>query len=378
MQLIHLSGRFCALILLLFISGCGADTDDKKTITPTSADPLCNASGGDINWQALQQTRCPLLSQYGLFKGLPSEIKNSNGGIYYELGSELFTDHARKYRYFFLPDNTQLGYQPQDILDFPDGSVIVKVFALPTQSTADSAENIMEVRLLVKRAQGWVFIPYVWDNRINDGRLAIAGSKTPVSFTHRNETLNLMYESPSQSACQNCHQINHNGQLSFVPIGPKIRHLNQIINVNGQPLNQLEYWQSLGLISLPDGEHPYAPDWRDTSAPLQQRAKAYLDINCAHCHNDNGAAALSGLRLEYWRTAIDYSHGVCNSAHGWRGGGYDIWPGRGHDSSLPLRMELNAAADRMPPIGRSVADEDAVALIRAWIDTLPAEECASG
>lgn len=90
------------------------------------------------------------------------------------------------------------------------------------------------------------------------------------------------------------------------------------------------------------------------------------------------AGLLSGLRLEYWRTQIDYSHGVCNSAHGWRGGGYDIWPGQGNKSSLPLRMELSEAIDRMPPIGRVVTDEDAVSLIRLWIDSMPPKECISG
>ncbi|UXD87310.1 hypothetical protein [Thalassolituus hydrocarboniclasticus] len=373
----NIDGRLGALFLLLLLSGCGAENTADNATDLFNADPLCQHDTNSVNWQALQQTRCPLLSQYGLFKGLPSDNKSSNGGMYYKLGSELFTDHARKYRYIFLPQGTQLGYQQQDVLDFPTGSVIVKVFAMPTESTTSSAEDIMEVRLLVKRSNGWVFIPYVWDNSINDARLATAGSRTPVSFSHNGEQLTLTYESPSQLTCQICHQIGDDEQLRFGPIGPKIRHLNQPIEVNGQIVNQLQYWQSLGIITLPAGEHPYAPNWRDTSAPLQQRAKAYLDINCAHCHNDNGSAALSGLRLEYWRN-LGYSHGICNSAHGWRGGGFDIWPGRGDDSSLPLRMELNGAADRMPPIGRSVADDEAVALIRAWIDTLPAQDCASG
>lgn len=84
------------------------------------------------------------------------------------------------------------------------------------------------------------------------------------------------------------------------------------------------------------------------------------------------------MRLEYWRTSLDYSHGVCNIAHGWRGGGFDIWPGRGDKSSIPLRMELSEATDRMPPIGRAVADKEAVALIREWIDAMPLQECVSG
>ncbi len=376
MRLNRLSGRFGALCLLLLQMGCGAGSDKTDMPSAITADPLCTLTDDNrVNWQALHNTRCPLLSQYRLFNGLPTDDNHSNGGIAYKLGSELFTDHARKYRYLFLPENTQLGYQAQDVIDFPTGSVIVKVFALPTQSTDTAAEAIMEVRLLVKRSSGWIFIPYVWDSAINDGRLAITGSQTPVSFTHDGETLNVTYTSPSLSACQNCHQISQNGQLSFVPIGPKIRHLNHPITIHGESVNQLQHWQTLGLITLPDDELPVAPDWRDSTAQLQERAKSYLDINCAHCHSDGGAAALSGLRLEYWRS-VGYAHGVCNSAHGWRGGGFDIWPGRGDESSLPLRMELNEAADRMPPLGRSVSDADAVALIRSWIDSLPAQDCS--
>ena len=31
--------------------------------------------------------------------------------------------------------------------------------------------------------------------------------------------------------------------------------------------------------------------------PVAQRARAYLDVNCAHCHNREGAASNSGLYL---------------------------------------------------------------------------------
>lgn len=119
-----------------------------------------------------------------------------------------------------------------------------------------------------------------------------------------------------------------------------------------------------------------SPDWKNESYSLEVRAKSYLDINCAHCHREEGAASLSGLRLEFGRKSIDYNHGVCNSAHGWRGGGFDIWPGRSDLSSLPQRMTFSAAPDRMPPLGRSVVDSDAVELIKQWIDSMPYQECS--
>ena len=38
------------------------------------------------------------------------------------------------------------------------------------------------------------------------------------------------------------------------------------------------------------------------SGSLEDRAKAYLHINCAHCHNDLGPAKNSGLNLTYYET----------------------------------------------------------------------------
>jgi cytochrome c len=33
------------------------------------------------------------------------------------------------------------------------------------------------------------------------------------------------------------------------------------------------------------------PNWEDTSLPLETRARAYMDINCAHCHIPGGTCA---------------------------------------------------------------------------------------
>lgn len=369
--------RCGAFFFLLILAGCGADKPSPSSAIAADNSP-CNSPGTAINWQALQHSRCQRLSDYRLFNGQPDQPASTNGGLYYQLNSQLFTDHARKHRYIFLPPEQRIGYQASKVLDFPPGTTLVKVFSLPDISTSEAAQSIIEIRLLIRRDSGWIFIPYRWHNELQDGALSTAGHRQSVSFMHNAARLEFDYQAPSQLRCQTCHQHTDNGRLSFAPIGPKVRHLNRDISVDGQRINQLQHWQNLGLIELPAPPHELAvaPDWRDASQALQQRAKAYLDINCGHCHNDSGAAALSGLRLEYWRD-VGYAHGVCNSAHGWRGGGFDIWPGRGDISSLPLRMELSEAKDRMPPLGRSVSDDLAVALIRQWIDSLPAQDCAA-
>lgn len=379
-----LIGRIRALFivsLIIAFSGCGGSSNNKSkesTEPPTTNRGVCVQNISGINWPALLEKRCELLSDYGLFTGLPNN-PNESLGLYYELSNELFIDHARKYRYIYLPPNTTLNANQEGHLDFPIGSILVKVIALPTTSTSSAEERIAEVRLMVLRDNGWIFIPYVWDETLKDARLNPSGSLIPASFFANEKQLNFIYESPSQNRCEQCHQNRTEGTLTFVPIGPKVRLLNRSIEIESQTVNQLEHWQTQGIIDLPKDvtDLPATPSWRDETFSLQQRAKAYLDINCAYCHTDHGAAALSGLRLEYSRT-LGYNHGVCNSSHGWRGGGYDIWPGRGDISSIPLRMELDEATDRMPPIGRVVADEEAILLIRQWIDSMPLRNCSSG
>lgn len=381
-------GRTCALLLTCFLVACGGsdstdthdDTLDSSNIINRDNPNICNQTNTAINWPALESVRCNSLSDYGLFNGQPNQVNSSTSGIHYQLNSELFSDYARKYRYIYLPkQDSKISYKQDDSLELPVGTVLVKVFALPSISTNHKSENIIEVRLMVQRDNGWIFIPYVWDETTQDGYLAIGGSTAPVRFEHNGEPLEFNYESPTLLRCGNCHQVAKENKLTFLPIGPKIRHLNRTITVDNQEVNQLEHWQSLGLIELPKAakDLPYAPGWRDTSKSLQDRAKAYLDINCAYCHNPYGAAALSGLRLEYTRKSLDRSHGVCNSSHGWRGGGFDIWPGRGAESSIPKRMGLDGATDRMPPIGRVVSDDEAIDLLIEWIDSMPEVQCSS-
>ncbi len=383
--------RVCLLLFVTLLSACAGDTEQPNSSEPPYEagavnPPQCSASVSGINVDALLNAApCHRLSEYGLFLD-PAEPRQQpqNPGIAYRLNSSLFSDHARKYRWLFLPTTDGVvqpaRYSAEGPLAFPVGTVLVKVFTLPSDTavTEPDSEEIVEVRLLIHRADGWLGLPYRWHTDLGDGYFLGSGDTLSRTLVHDGLTIDVQYSVPTYGSCRTCH--NDNGQM--VPIGPKARHLNRLVNTESAlTVNQLNWWAEQGLLlGLPDDitHLPLAPDWRNAAARLQDRAKAYLDINCAHCHSDGGAAALSGLRLEYFRTAIDYSHGVCNSAHGWRGGGFDIWPGRGDDSSLPLRMELNGAADRMPPLGRSVADSKAVELIRRWIDSLPATECGSG
>ncbi len=54
-------------------------------------------------------------------------------------------------------------------------------------------------------------------------------------------------------------------------------------------------------------------------------------------------------------------------------------PGNAADSVLPFRLgaqrHTDNAKDMMPPLDRSLADHDAVSLVRQWIDAMSAKAC---
>lgn len=337
----------------------------------------CISNQEIINQLALNTQRCNWLSNYNLFYEISSSsIIPKNNIFQYFLNSELFTDFSNKKRFIFIPDNKKIHFSYTGNFVFPVGSVLIKTFSL----NGNNRDQLKEIRLGIKKESGWIFIPYIWVEEKQDAFFYREGIKLQSLVDIESMPTIFTYEVPSSQNCLECHRHEYEEDIiTFRPIGPKARHLNRNISINGEIVNQLTHWKEKGYITqLPNDLETIdtAPNWRDSTSDIQDRAKAYLDINCAHCHSEGGTAALSGLRLEYWRKSISHSHGVCNSSHGWRGGGFDIWPGQGEISSIPIRMRHKAAKDRMPPIGRSLIDEEAAQLIIDWIDTLPYQECA--
>jgi hypothetical protein len=121
-------------------------------------------------------------------------------------------------------------------------------------------------------------------------------------------------------------------------------------------------------------EAPRNANWRDPSQSLEARARAYLDVNCVHCHSATGPANTTGLSFEP-AVATDRHLGVCKPpvAAG-RGTGdhlIDIVPGRPDDSILPYRLASTEPGVMMPEQGRGTVHREGLALIRDWIAAMP-------
>lgn len=307
------------------------------------------------------------LAQYRLFQDAGARAPNARVTPY-ELNTALYSDGALKFRYVYLPAGAQARYNGQGVFEFPVGTVLVKTFAFAADMRTP-AENVrfLETRLLIRREAGWVALPYVWNEAQTEARLAVVGADVPASFTNEEgQAIALDWAVPNVNDCRGCHARDG----AIVPIGPSARNLNRG--------GQLGDWQDAGFIDMaPASAAPRVPNAYDaTSGSLEARARAYLDVNCAHCHNPAGPAHTSGLDLS-WSQDDPIHWGVLKrpvaAGRGSAGYEFSIEPGHPERSILVHRMESTDPGVMMPELARQLRDERALALMREWIASMDAQ-----
>ena len=118
---------------------------------------------------------------------------------------------------------------------------------------------------------------------------------------------------------------------------------------------------------------PQIAKWDDISISLDKRARSWLDINCAHCHNKNGPAKTSGLFLDIYEDNLKalgiYKKPIASG----RGSGhliYDIVPGHPEESILIYRFNSTDPGIMMPELGRTLVHKEGLDLIEKWIISL--------
>lgn len=336
------------IVAALLALGCGA-----APVTPTLSAPYPKQ-----------------LSAWGLFVGELAALSPNEGVEPYQLNTPLFSDYADKDRHLWLPEGATIPYAAEGVLQLPQGAVIAKTFSAP------GTERRIETRLMVHTASGWVGLPYVWDESQEDATLRLAGATFAQTFTTpAGEKVALDYVVPDANQCKGCHETRAD-QMS--PIGPSARQLNGPSPAEGGE-NQLARLSRLGMLTgapaSPD-DAPRAPVWDDPSTgDLDARARAYLDINCAHCHSPEGPGNTSGLHLGVEVANDARALGLCKPpiAAGQGSGGrrFSIVPGAPEESILLHRLASTAPGERMPELGRALSHAEGVALVREWIDTMP-------
>nr|WP_303704824.1 SO2930 family diheme c-type cytochrome [Brevundimonas naejangsanensis] len=311
----------------------------------------------------------------------------------YDLTTPLFTDYAQKLRTIWMPPGVSADYTPDDALSFPVGTVITKTFFYPTGAKGRVLRQgdprqfhdgdglklkqvrMIETRLLIRRPEGWTALTYLWNEAQTDAVLHRVGAAVPLTMTGsdgKDETFS--YIVPNATQCSACHATNV-ATREIQPIGPKARLLNRDFAYSDRTENQLSRLTAMGYLKgvADPGQAPLQVSWTDAAASTEARARAYLDVNCGHCHNPKGAAATSGLYLDA-PSPLSGSAGLCKPpvAAGAGTGNlrFDIVPGKADESIMAYRMDSTHPAVMMPEIGRSTRHDEGVALIRSWIDSL--------
>ena len=322
------------------------------------------------------------------------------GVIPYDLNTALFSDYAHKLRTIWMPRGTSAKFSADGSFDFPVGTIISKTFYYPRTKGAardsiavartydqsadfsDKAQgelglklanvHLVETRILVRRQGGWEALPYVWNAAQTEAVLARTGDAKPLELVSDDGTKQAFtYVVPNENQCAGCHVVDLKTK-QIAPIGTKARHLNRVYSYAMVRENQLLHWTKLGyLTGITDpASAAKNADWRDVAQPLDARARAYLDINCGHCHNAKGPANTTALDLTIF-AADDRYLGICKPpvAAG-RGTGdhfFDIVPGNPQDSILPYRMRSSEPGVMMPEQGRTTTHVEGVVLIEQWI-----------
>ncbi len=343
---------FCLASVLIF-NRCKFNGDGKVTL--------------DVNAKPFER-----LSEYHFFKGSMKDLLPNDKVLPYDLITALFTDYAHKSRFVWMPEGSSANYTKDEVLDFPVGTVLIKNFFYPHDFRNETkGRKIMETRLLVKRTDKWDALDYVWNDEQTDAVLNIVGDTKKADFTDLKGTArHINYSVPNKNQCKNCHNLNN----VLMPIGPKVRYLNKDYKYADGWKNQLEKWTETGYLKGYKKEenltNKIADAFDEKTGTLEERAKSYLEVNCAHCHRREGSANTSGLFLllsdknpESWgimKSPVAAGAGSGNNL-------YDIVPGKPGESILVYRTESDDPEIRMPELGRSVAHAEAIVLIKEWI-----------
>ncbi|WP_435677831.1 hypothetical protein [Patiriisocius sp.] len=358
-----------SIIVLFVFSSCG---DDDETYVPIIDPPPVSEVNVD-----LQSVPYPKLSEYNFFEGTISELNERFDVIPYEPISSLFSDYAHKKRFLWMPEDVKASYvSDAKALSFPAGAVLIKNFYYENVQPSNET-RIMETRLMIKKADGWIFAEYIWNEEQTDAFLNVSGDgeDIPIEWIENGVTRNLMYHIPAQSECFTCHK-DENAEFAISPIGLKPQSLNAEYSYADGIMNQLDKLIEIGYLedNLPLNINTVV-DYNDTSKSLDLRARSYFDINCASCHDDGGHCNYRRFRFAFNLTENDEGNlGICVVPDDLSVPGYQesklVDPGHPENSMLLFRISTNQEQYRMPLLGRRIVHEEGVALIEEWIASL--------
>lgn len=353
-----------SLVLILF---CTLACKKDKEESPVPENPQNPAT--DVNFN-LDQVPFNNLSEYRFFTGEMKNLSPNDRIIPYDVITPLFSDYAKKKKFIWMPPGTSASYNgDHQPLNFPNGTVLIKTFYYDNVSP-DNTRKIIETRLIYKKDDAWHFAEYAWNDDQTEASLYMDGQNKTIEWWDENDLLQTVnYRLPSEQECLTCHKNYDNA----TPIGLKPQNLNRDYPYNEGSQNQLNKWISLGYLenNLPP-EINTVIDWTDLSQSLEDRVRAYVDMNCAHCHHPGGHCDYRPLRLSWEETTAEVNLGICVNPEEFVNPQLTKIISRGIPNRSMMFFRLNTTGEqyRMPLLGRTVIHQEAVDLLEEYISSL--------
>ncbi len=310
------------------------------------------------------------LSETGLFSDRAAQ-RPAAGVFAYDINVPGWHDGARGQHWFAAPSEARFHPADNAPWNFDDGFALVQTLTLATRA----GPRRVETRVLLKYENDWTGYTYLWNDAQTEAELAPAlGQRVTLELPEGRRP----WLVPSRSDCLVCHSRAANFALSLTT-----RQLNRPLAADSA-VNQLHWLEQHDLIrsgsrsnspalpTLPESAPRFA-SVTDTNAPLEARARAYLAVNCAHCHVQEGGGN-SAMDMAAW-TALNKTHLIEQLPQHETLNLKDariIAPGAPTRSVLVSRSALRLPG-QMPPLGTIRPDSEGTRLLVQWISSLRPE-----
>jgi uncharacterized repeat protein (TIGR03806 family) len=365
--------------LAFVIFSCSTSEDDSYT-------PIAPVTGVNVD---LTQVPYQKLSDYKFFTGELKNLEPTEGVLPFEPASALFSDYAHKKRFVWMPNGTKATYNGDNkILELPVGAVLIKNFYYENVQNPgfEGGTRILETRLMIRKADGWMFANYIWNDEQTEAFYNMVGDYVDIAWQDENGVLKgTEYRIPSDVQCMVCHKSARlEGSTlitTYIPIGIKPQNLNWDYNYGSTVKNQLSMWIEKGYLesnfSLPTPENTTV-DYNDVTKPIADRARSYVDINCSHCHSIERHCTYRPMRFAYSETKNNNTAmGMCVNTADMQGFPTTlnkiITPRNINKSMLYYRLNTTDEAVRMPLHGRTMLHTEGLQVMKDWINSV--EEC---
>lgn len=314
------------------------------------------------------------LSETGLFASVKEQTP-APGVLPYSISAEPWADHAVAERFFAMPGTTKLGvYEKQNLQIgwlkgawiYPTDTVFARTVSLDMERGNPATRRRLETQVLHQAGDTWRAYNYLWNEDQTDALLAgPEGSQRSFTIKDGAHQTRQTWTFASRTECLICHTTRAGSILGF-----NQAQLNRDHVYGNRTAPQLATLEHVGYFENAPAKPPRMASPWDERETLNDRARAYLHTNCAHCHRRGGGGTAPFELLYEMDLKKLQLVGTAPTQ-----GTFDIPDARNVAAGEPFRSVLyyrmaKLGRGRMPYSGTNLIDEKGLALVHDWISQL--------